>query len=394
MEKKSLDINSKFKIASTFTLSNDDVSVLSLLYAPLIGSDSLMIYLGFQSLLERNNLSSEVLVHQDLFEIYSITAKEFLLARYKLEAIGLVTTFVDEEGNYTYFLSAPLSAKNFIKDATLGLYLYSNVRRETFDFIYNHFKVEAINKTNLSNITKTFDEVFTSQVSNEFAYDKFKYILGKNTSKFKINNVKFDTDKFLHEINKDFLETGVTKTFVDQINTLAYVYSFDELEMVNLYQDSLNTSQIFDYRLLKKKANIYFKYKRNMDAPKLITTVDASKLVYDEDLRTYLETVSPKDFLDELCPNFPDNYMDIILQIYSNIDLPRGVLNAMIVKVVKQNSGNMPAFNYFKKVSQSWIKDGIFTTDDAIKYVTDYIDDEKDESKHKQLEELEGVEIL
>ena len=135
MEKKSLDINSKFKIASTFTLSNDDVSVLSLLYAPLIGSDSLMIYLGFQSLLERNNLSSEVLVHQDLFEIYSITAKEFLLARYKLEAIGLVTTFVDEEGNYTYFLSAPLSAKNFIKDATLGLYLYSNVRRETFDFI-------------------------------------------------------------------------------------------------------------------------------------------------------------------------------------------------------------------------------------------------------------------
>ena len=391
MEKKSLDINSKFKIASTFTLSNDDVSVLSLLYAPLIGSDSLMIYLGFQSLLERNNLSSEVLIHQDLFEIYSITAKEFVLARYKLEAIGLGTTFIDEEGNYTYFLSAPLSAKNFIKDATLGLYLYSNVRRETFDFIYNHFKVEAINKTNLTNITKTFDEVFTSQVSNEFAYDKFKYILGKNTSKFKINNTKFDTDKFLHEINKDFLETGVTKTFIDQINTLAYVYSFDELEMVNLYHDSLNRSQIFDYRLLKKKANIYFKYKRNMDAPKMITTVDASKLVYDEDLISYLETVSPKDFLEDLCPNFPDTYMDTVLQVYSNIDLPRGVLNAMIVKVVKQNSGNMPAFLYFKKVSQTWIKDGIFTTDDAVKYVTEYIEDEKVENKVKEEEVFESL---
>jgi replication initiation and membrane attachment protein len=385
MEKKSLDINSKFKIASTFTLSNDDVSVLSLLYAPLIGSDSLMIYLGFQSLLERNNLTSEQLIHQDLFDIYSINPKDFLLARYKLEAIGLVTSFVDNDGNYTYFLSAPLSAKSFIKDATLGLYLYSNVRRETFDFIYNHFKVEAINKANLSNITKTFDEVFTSRISNEFAYDKFKYILGKNTSKFKINNNEFDTDKFLHEINKDFLETGVTKTFIDQINTLAYVYSFDELEMVNLYHDSINRSQFFDYRLLKKKANIYFKYKRNMDAPKLITTVDASKLVYDEDLKSYLENVSPKDFLEEICPNYPDKYMDTVLSVYANIDLPRGVLNSMIVKVVKQNGGEMPAFNYFKKVSQSWIKDGIFTTDDAIKYVTEYIDDDKVEIKNEEV---------
>ncbi|MBO5711697.1 MAG: hypothetical protein J6R47_02560, partial [Acholeplasmatales bacterium] len=164
MEKKSLDKNSKFNIYSTFTLSNDDVSVLSLLYTPLIGSDALMIYLGFQSLLERNNLKSEALIHQDLLDIYSITDKNFLLARYKLEAIGLLTTYVDAEGNYTYCLSAPLTAKNFIKDATLGLYLYSNVRKETFDYLFNHFKLEASNKSGMTNITKTFDEVFTSQV--------------------------------------------------------------------------------------------------------------------------------------------------------------------------------------------------------------------------------------
>ena len=122
--------------------------------------------------------------------------------------------------------------------------------------------------------------------------------------------------------------------------------------------------------------------------------ISVAKQVYDEDLISYLETVSPKDFLEDLCPNFPDTYMDTILQVYSNIDLPRGVLNAMIVKVVKQNSGNMPAFLYFKKVSQTWIKDGIFKTDDAVKYVTEYIEDEKVKPENKQLDELEGVEIL
>jgi replication initiation and membrane attachment protein len=77
--------------------------------------------------------------------------------------------------------------------------------------------------------------------------------------------------------------------------------------------------------------------------------------------------------------------MDTLLSVYANIDLPRGVLNSMIVKVVKQNGGEMPAFNYFKKVSQSWIKDGIFTTDDAIKYVTEYIDDDKVEIKNEEV---------
>ena len=47
-----LDSNSKFNIYSSFTLSNDDVNVISLLYTPLMGSDALMLYLGFQSLLD------------------------------------------------------------------------------------------------------------------------------------------------------------------------------------------------------------------------------------------------------------------------------------------------------------------------------------------------------
>ena len=393
MEKKSLDKNSKFNIYSTYTLSNDDVSVLSLLYTPLIGSDALMIYLGFQSLLERNNLKSESLIHQDLLDIYSISDKDFLLARYKLEAIGLMTTYVDSDGCYTYCLSAPLTAKNFIKDATLGLYLYSNVRKETFDFLYNHFKLDACNKAGLTNVTKTFDEVFTSLVANDFAYDRFKYLLGKKPEKFKINNRSFDMDKFLHEINKDFLETGVTKTFTEQISTLAFVYAFDELEMVNLYHDSINKNQLFDYRLLKKKANTYFRYKRNMDAPKLITKVDASNIVYDEDIVSFLDNATPKEFLSELCPNFEDKYMDTILEVYSNIDLPRGVLNVMIIKVTNANGGVVPAFNYFKKVSQSWIKDGIFSTNDAIKYVTDYNDDSKKEKAPKK-DGFEGFEML
>lgn len=365
-----LDSYSKFNIYSSFTLSNDDVSVVSLLYAPLMGSDALMLYLGFTSLLERNNLKSEEIIHQDLFDIFSLKANSFLNARNKLEAIGLLITYYNEENNnYVYVLCPPLTAKNFIKDATLGLYLYANVRRETFDFIKKHFEIEKLDKRNYSNITKSFDEIYSSQLDNDITYDKFKYILGKMPNKnITIKDYKFNFDKFKKEINQDFLETGITKQFIEQISNLAFVYGFDEMEMVKLYHDSVNKGGLYDYRLLKNKANILFVYKRNMKAPKLVTKDEIT--VTNDDLTSYLENTPPSKLLDDVAPNYPEKYLQTVNDIYANIDLPRGVLNCMIMKLIKDKQGALPSLTYFKRVSESWIKDNVFSTEDAIKYVT------------------------
>ena len=367
---KSLDRKSKFNIYSGFTLSNDDVSVISLLYTPLIGSDASMLYFSLCSFLERNNLKSEAIIHEDFFEIYSLNEKKFLDSRYKLEGIGLLISYYNKDNNsYIYALCPPLTAKNFIKDVTLGLYLFSKIRKETFDFICNHFKIEKIDKSSYDDITKSFDEVYESRVSNDETFEKFQYILGKKPNAgIKIKDTNFDFSFFIKEINQDFLETGVTKNFENQIKNIAFVYGFNETDMISLYNDSINKSELYDYRLLKKKANILFNYKRNMKGP--ILMAKDSDTGTDDDLVTYLETTSPEDFLESLVPNYPSSYLDTILDIYQNIALPRGVLNCMIIKVVTDKSGELPKVNYFKKVSESWIKDSIFTTKDAMKYIT------------------------
>ena len=53
----------------------------------------------------------------------------------------------------------------------------------------------------------------------------------------------------------------------------------------------------------------------------------------------------------------------------------------MIIKIIKEKSGELPSLAYFKKVSESWIKDSVFTTIDAMKYVTKFEDKNKVESK-------------
>ena len=143
-------INNKMNIVSSFNLSSDDVATISLLYSPLIGSEATNLYLTLQALMERNNLKSESYTHEEIFTLLSLTEKKFLKARFQLEGIGLFTTYIDDKEDYLYVLSAPLSPKNFIKDATLGLYLYSKVGKETFDKIYNHFKIEKLDKSKLT----------------------------------------------------------------------------------------------------------------------------------------------------------------------------------------------------------------------------------------------------
>lgn len=369
MATKAVDETTKFNIYSSFTLSSDDVAVLSLLYAPLMGSDALMLYLGFSSLLERNNLKSEEITHRDFFDIFSLTPLSFTKARIKLEGIGLLITYETKSKNYIYVLCPPLTAKNFIKDATLGLYLYSKVSRETFEYISNHFKIEKIDKANSTNITKSFDEVYSSQIDNEITYDKFKYLLGrKPNSGIKISDYKFDFELFVKGINPDFLDTGISQTFQKQICNLAFVYGFDENEMVGLYQDSINKKGNFDYRLLKNKANILFVYKRNMKAPKLVVKEEIS--VQNQDLVAYLENTPVDTLLEDTIPGYPEKYLQTVNDIYADIELPRGVLNCMILKVLKDKGGELPNLNYFKRVSESWVKEKIFSTEDAIRYVT------------------------
>lgn len=364
-------INKKMNIVSSFNLSSDDVATISLLYSPLIGSEATNLYLTLQALMERNNLKSESYTHEEIFTLLSLTEKKFLKARFQLEGIGLFTTYIDDKEDYLYVLSAPLSPKNFIKDATLGLYLYSKVGKETFDKIYNHFKIEKLDKSKLTNVTKNFEDIFTSQINDDISFSKFQYLLGKKpVNNIKINNNRFDFDKFVKAINQDFLELGVTKTFMDQINNLAFVYAFDEMQMAGLYNESINKSGLFDYRLLKKKANVLYSYLHHMNAPKLLTKDEEN--IESVDLIEYLENTPACEILNNLMPEYPEKYLATINEIYANIDLPKGVLNCMIIKVIKEKSGELPSLSYFRKMSETWISNNIFTTSDAIRYSTTF----------------------
>lgn len=374
---------SKFHIYSSFTLSGDDVSALSLLYAPLIGNDAFALYMGLASLLERDNLKSEEIIHQDLFDIYSLKPMDFMKSRIKLEGIGLLLTY-EKNGEYIYVLLPPLSPKNFIKDAIYGLYLYAKVRKETFYFIKKHFEIEKADIEGFNEITKSFDEVYQSKVENDETFKKFSYLLGKNpTNYLSIKNSTFDFDKFTKEIDEDYLEAGFDSQFKEQITKLAFVYGFDEHNMATLFQDSINKNNLFDYRIMKRKANTLFVYLRNMNAPVLEEKNEKDE-GNDGDLINFLNNSSPKDILSIACPKYPSSYLETVNDIYSSINLPRGVINCMILKTLREKGGDLPNVAYFKKVADSWVSDNVLSTKDAVKYITQVKDNASSSRKQNK----------
>ena len=160
--------------------------------------------------------------------------------------------------------------------------------------------------------------------------------------------------------------------------------------MLSLFNDSINKSGLYDYRLLKKKAYTLFNYKRNMKAP--ILEMKENETIKDGDLINYLDNISPSEFLEDIIPNYPPKYLETINDIYINIGLPRGVINCMIMKVVKEKGGELPTLKYFQRVSESWIKDNIFSTADAIKYVTGFKDD--GDKANKPYDKYGGFDVL
>ena len=359
---------SKFHIYSSFNLSTDDISALSLLYAPLIGNDAFTLYMALAALLNRNNLKSEEILHQDLFDIYSLKPVDFLRSKNKLEGIGLLLTY-EKDGDYIYVLLPPLSPKNFIKDAVYGLYLHSKVRKEAYELIKKHFLIEKPDVLGYKEITKSFDEVYSSRVSSDETFEKFSYLLGKNpTNYLDIKNVTFDFDKFAKEINEDYLEAGIDSTFKEQIIKLSFVYLFNEHDMATLFMDSINKNGYFDYRILKKKANVLFEYRRNMNAPKLVEKEELDGK--PSDLVSFLDNASPSRVLQMVNPKYPATYLATINEIYNSISLPRGVINCMIIKTLRDKGGELPPVTYFKKVAESWIQDNILSTKDAVVYIT------------------------
>ncbi len=350
-----------FRIITQAALSSDEWKVLGLLYQPLIGVLAFSLYHTFYHLLSQKNYQSEEFTNQFLLDLLNVKIDSLKEAKEKLEAINLLSTFKDQN-KYVYQLKSPLTPRGFLKDTVLGQFLLSEIGPTMYKNLTNIFKVTPMDLTGYVESTKNFDDVFKF-VSLDGPKDSSLYLGRKNNGGTKISE-QIDYELFVESLPDRLKKKNVMDLKVQEtIQKLVFIYQFTLDEMVKIYIDTVNDDGFIDASRLGLKASMYYQLKNKNAKPVVTNTVEPTS---EDGFVKYLNEVSPIRILENYAKNdYQFMATDTVMQLLERNQVEVGIINALLLHILKHKNGELPHISYLEKVLETWVSRGVKTTKDA-----------------------------
>lgn len=338
--------------------SAEDNKVLTLLYQPLIGTEAYGLYMMLMNLVDRTRLQSDVMSLSVLSDLLNIKEDLLLNSKDKLEAIGLLSTFLKDD-IYLFRLNMPLSAKQFFLDGILGSYLRSEVGIDNFDLLMAYFSVPEISKKGYKNVTKTFDDIY--HVQNIDIIQSEKFIFGRKNGKGVIVKDTFNFDSLFEKLPPRIKKKSLyPKKIVSQIASVMYVYNFrlDEMaDILSVAYDEDNKALFYE-RIGITSANYFQKtYGDNL--------INVQEKQNSHELN--LSGIRPQDLVGLFGQKMTNQTfaLETIRQFIDRNAVDIGLINAVIIVALKYHD-ELPGLNYLEKVLNDWLSKGIKTGDEAL----------------------------
>lgn len=364
-------------IVTNKTLLNDnDRRILIMLYQPLVGNDAISLYNTLWSYLDKYELMSNEWTHHHILNNLLMTINEFDDARSKLEAIGLLKTYVKRGSvnNYIYELYSPVSASEFINNPVLSTALYNQVGEEEYKELINYFKIPKLNLHGYEDITSKFSDVFL--FSSNPINDNIIYDLKKSRHRNLEILSKIDLNTIISLIPEELLNHNLTRDMKDYIYKIATIYDYDNDNMIELIRNSINDKKRIDKKLLRENADKYYGFENMGKLPSLIykkqpeylrknikDMSNKSKMIY------MFETTSPYDFISSKYKNGSPTNSDLKIVSYLLIDMNMkpGVVNVLVDYVLKINNNKLTK-SYVEAIASQWSKSNLETVEDAMNF--------------------------
>ena len=356
-------------------LREEDRKVITTLYQPIIGHTAVSLYFTLIDDLDKRKIISSDLTHYHLMTTMQLKLNDIENAREKLEASGLLKTYYKEDhvNQYVYLLFSPLSPNDFLNHPILNVVLYNNLGKKEYNKIVDYYKVPHISTKDYEDITKSFNEVFTSTPGGVFIEND--NIITEQTNKININS-SIDFDLLISSIPKSMVSNRCfnedTKTL---INNLSYIYKIDSLQMQGLVRDAINERGLIDKQELRKSCRNFYQYENNGKLPTLIykkqptfltspkgDTSNWAKMVYT------FENITPYDYLKSKYNGAEPSSRDLKLieSLMVDMGLQPGVVNVLISYVLKINNQKLNK-NYVETIAGQWKRLKIETVEEAMK---------------------------
>ena len=366
--------------ADTYTVVNKsiitekDKRIISLLYQPIIGHAATALYYTLIDDLDKSELISDDLTHHHIMTNMQLSLENLIIAREKLEAVGLLKTYVrqDNINHFVYLIYSPLSAIDFFNHPILNVVLYNNLGKVEYEKMVSIFKMPRINLKDYTDITCSFDEVFSSVSGTVLEYNDS--ILKSESSNILVNkSLDFDL------IISGFPESQInSRCFTDEvkqlINKLAFLYDLNTLDMQSIIRGCINEKGLIDKTLLRKSCRDYYKFDNAGKLPTLIYNRQPEflkKPVGDSSKRAKMiytfENITPYQLLKAKYKGGEPTDRDkkLIESLLVDLKLNPGVVNVLISYVLKVNNEQLTK-SYVETIAGQWKRLNIETVEDAM----------------------------
>lgn len=377
--------------------SERDRTILIMLYQPLIGSTAISLYFTLWAYLDKAEVLSCEWTHHHLMTNMRLKLEEILVAREKLEAIGLLRTLVKESNvnEYIYELFSPLNPSEFLNNPVLSTTLYNNVGKIEYEKIIEYFKLPRVSVKDYSDITKSFNDVF-EVVSSSSLESVLEEIKEKRKRKIHLSS-SVNVNEVLELIPSELLNhKSLTKDTKELIDKLAFIYQLDSDSCIDLIRNSLTIKRTIDKDLLKKNALNYYGFEHGGKLPSIVYRNQPEYLrkpIGDNSKKAKMiytfETVSPYDFLRSKNNGVNPSRSDLKIVEYLMIDLELkpGVVNVLLDFVMRINNNKLNKA-FIDTIASQWKRSKIETVEAAMDLAgKEYNKKNKNYSKTKIKEE-------
>ena len=364
-----------FMVFNKTIISEYDRRIITMLYQPIIGLQSVGLYFTLWAYLDKNDLFSNEWTHHHLMTNMRTRLSDISSAREKLEAVGLLKTHVKKGNinNYVYELYSPISASEFINNPILGVTLYNNIGSNEYNKILEYFRIPKANLKDYEEITCKFSDIFEStNISN---FESIDYDIKKtNANKLEIAS-KIDINTIFSLIPEEMINIrSLTKDTKELIYKIGFIYNFDEEQMSELIRNSINEKKVIEKVLLRENARKYYQFENSGKLPSLLyrnqpeylrkpigDNSKKAKIIYQ------FETTTPYDFISGKSSSDKPSKSDLAVIEYLLVDmnLKPGVVNVLIDYVLKINNNKLIR-NFIEPIASTWARSKVETVEAAM----------------------------
>ena len=365
----------KYIVVNKTVLHEEDRRLLTMLYQPIIGYTAVSLYFTLVDDLDELNRLSDDLNHHHLMSIMQLRLEDIMIAREKLEAVGLLKTYFKKGSvnSYVYLLYSPISANEFFNHPILNVVLYNNIGKKEYDKRVEMFKVPKVRLTDYEDISHKFNEVFKS--SNLKPFEVVENIEKKEEASIVLDDM-IDFNLLISSIPSGLISNRCFNEETRKlINNLALVYNIDTERMSGLVRASLNEKGLIDKTLLRKNCRNNYSFENVGNLPTLVYQTQPDYLKKPEGdtskwakMAYTFENTSPYDYLKSKMKGAEPTKRDLNLieDLMIEQKLSAGVVNVLISYALKINNQKLNR-NYLETIAGQWKRLNIETVEEAMR---------------------------